>query len=351
MKSFGKIALKGFIFLLVFVLLFLMVQEVLRSKTENIEELKARHESYQTQAEEGMDIDVLFMGSSQMYAAASPMTMWEECGFTGMNMGTSLQGIMPLYYTFRDILEYSTPKVLVIDFKDIDKARMADDKDYVYSYRKVYDTIKSSELKKEFVKEVIKETGTVEILFPIIYFHDRWDSLVPWDIIPRSTDYYNEYTKGAYLCEKHQAYEADGVYDETVQALSYDEFSLKYYKKLFELCKEKGVKIVALVPPTTLLNDTMAQQNTIAQICEEYEIPLFNYNEPGLFEEAGMDYATDFYNPDHINITGSVKLSKSLAKYLDEVCELPDHRGDKVYESWESQLEEYNKKYFSKEVS
>lgn len=345
MKSFGKICVKCIIFLLIFVLLFLTAQEILRSKTENIEELKARHASYRNQAKEGMDIDVLFMGSSQMYAAAAPMTMFEEKGFTGMNMGTSLQGIMPLYYTLKDILEYSTPKTLVIDFKDIHEARMADDKNYVYSYRKVYDNIYSSEIKKEFVKEVIKETGTVEILFPIIYFHDRWDALVPWDFIPRSTANYVECTKGAYMCEKHEVFEPDGVYDETVESLEYDEFSLKYYKKLFELCKEKGIQIVALVPPTTTLNSTMAQQNTIGKICKEYDITCLNYNNPELFSEAGLDYATDFYNADHVNVSGSVKLSKSLAKYLDEYCDLPDHRGDEKYASWESQLEEYNKKY------
>ena len=43
--------------------------------------------------------------------------------------------------------------------------------------------------------------------------------------------------------------------------------------------KVKRIKIVALVPPTTTLNDTMAQQNTITKICKEYDIPLFNYNE------------------------------------------------------------------------
>ena len=48
-----------------------------------------------------------------------------------------------------------------------------------------------------------------------------------------------------------------------------------------------------------------------------------------------------------MNYTGSLKNTKYLAKYLKENRDLPDHRNDKAYKSWNK----YYKKYVKKVVN
>ncbi len=348
MKNAGKIVIKSIIFVLIFAVLFLVAQEILREKTEYTEELTWRYESFREQVNSGMDIDVIYMGSSPLYAAVSPMAIWQEKGYTGMNFGTSKQNIMSLYYLFSDILEYSEPKVLVIDFRDLHEARLADDMDNLYSYRKAYDNISSKEVKKAFVKEVMESTDSIQFMFPMVYFHDRWDTLGKSDLIPPASKYV-ECTKGALMSQKHAEVNLVGTYDENLTPSPYNKVSLKYYDMLVELCKTKEIQLIGLIPPTAEIGENMADYNAIAKYCREKDIVCLNYNSSLLLEESGIDFKKDFYNNGHINTSGAVKLSRSLATHLEELCELTDHRGDSLYKSWESDSAEFTKKYIIKE--
>ena len=51
-----------------------------------------------------------------------------------------------------------------------------------------------------------------------------------------------------------------------------------------------------------------------------------------------IDYA-------HVNTKGATKFTLYFAKYLDSIYDLPDHRGDDRYNSWDLEYERLSKDY------
>lgn len=340
----GLLFLKIIAFVLLFCVCFFTVQDILRYKGENAEDMKARYDSYRDQIRSGMDVDVLFVGSSPVYAAVSPMIIWKEAGITGMNLATSNQTVMALYYSLLNAFETALPKAVVLDFRDLHEFRPADDDRYYYVYRKTHDTIESIPLKLQLAQDVFRTGGGFEYLFPIFNQHERWCELGQSDFGYPAREYY-VFGRGALMRRKTEEVVLSGTYDEDLKPVEHDPISLSYYEKIIDLCREKGIKLFCLIAPSANLDKRMAVHNGIRLYCEEKEIPILNYNEPSLVKEIDLDYAIDFYNEEHLNANGAVKLSSSLAGHLDELFDLPDHRGDPAYEQWDTDWELFTETY------
>ncbi len=339
-----SVGTRSIIFFVVFLLLFAYIQDVLRYKGERAEHMEARYESYFEQIDKGMDIDVLYIGSSPIYAAVKPMVMWDEYGFTGMNLAMSTQNAMSLYYGFLYALEVATPSVVVLDFCDIDEIKLASDDTQYYAFRKTTDVIKSLKLKIPYTIDIIRSSQKWDYPLPIVQFHDRWTELSKKDFDTTRTDY-KEYTKGSYFKNDKVEVKLTGAYDTSVKPNTLCELPLSYYNKLIDLCKEKGIQIVCVSPPKANLKYNMPSYNAVAQFCADNDIPYFNYNSPELSKEISLNYKTDFYNDGHLNVLGSIKLSRSLASHLDEMYDLPDHRNDAIYASWNEELALFKEDY------
>lgn len=343
----GKFASAGvryICFLLLFLLLFTYVQQVLRYKGERVEFLQARYESYFADVDKGMDVDVLYVGSSPIYAAVSPMIMWDEYGYTGMNLAASTQNAISLYYGVLYALEASAPKVLVLDFCDIERVKLASNAYEYYAFRRMSDVIKSPWLKLQYTIDVMRTSQRWDYFLPMIQFHDRWTELSATDFTS-NVDEYVEYTKGGLFHMNVEEVALDGEYDLSVPSKNLCELPVSYYKKLIALCRERGIQVVCVSPPKANLGDNMASYNAVAQFCLENDIPYLNYNSPELSAEMQLDYKTDFYNAGHLNARGSFKLSRSLAKQLETLFDLPDHRTDPVYTSWNEELAQFKEGY------
>lgn len=336
--------MKCICFLLVFVLLFSAIQNVLRFKGEYDDNMMVRYESYITQRRSSIEMDVFYFGSSPIYAGITPIVMWEECGFTGMNFGTDAQNAMSLYYSLLYALDYGTPKVIVLDFSDLTKNRSVTDPANYYVYRKASDTIKSFEINMQYVKDIIDTTGYYEYLFPIIQCHERWSELTKKDFGQYSTSY-KEYRKGGLLNKNQEIVEVIGEYDISVSPVDYEQMPFTYYQKLINLCQERKIELVCLAPPKGNIEQTMSFYSTVGKYCDENNIPYFNYNESVLASDMNLNYDTDFYNTGHVNAVGAIKLSRSFANILDALYDLPDRRQDERYASWNEDLEQFHKAY------
>lgn len=348
MKLWKKICLKTVAFLLIFAVIFLGLQEVFRYKIENSEHLDIRLENMKEDVAGGKDFDVLYIGSSPIYAGVDPIVIWKEAGFTGMNLGISNQMSMGAYYMLRNALEINTPKVVVLDFNALCEERKADNEKFEVVYRKILFSIQSDELRNEMIDEIVRTNENQEWItykLPFLRYHSRWTELNKEDFDDEEvTAQYQRYQKGALLRDKVEPYE-ESEYVPGEERAEITEYSLGYYRKFIDLCREKGIQIVAMSAPRVHRQDLAPELNAIAQLCEENDIIYLNYNLPELQEHMGIDHAQDFYNAGHLNVAGSIKLSRSLAAKLKEICDLPDRRDDPVYSSWNEDWDAFYQDY------
>ena len=70
-----------------------------------------------------------------------------------------------------------------------------------------------------------------------------------------------------------------------------------------------------------------------AERAAEYGVPFIDYNL--MYEELGMDFSADMADDGHLNAPGAAKFTSYFGNYLSEHYDIPDHRGEEAYETWE----------------
>ena len=59
--------------------------------------------------------DVMFYGSSHIYAGVNTVSLWDEYGIAGYDLAGTMQTLWNSYYNMEETLKYQTPEVMVVD--------------------------------------------------------------------------------------------------------------------------------------------------------------------------------------------------------------------------------------------
>ncbi|MCI8589864.1 MAG: hypothetical protein HFE77_04045 [Clostridiales bacterium] len=335
MKAFCKTSFRICVFILVFALVFVSVQNVFRHKGAAVNYLDDRYRDFKEEPEG--TIDVVYLGSSPMYRGVAPLILWHEEGITGVNFAVPEQSAFNNYFELQMILETQTPKLLVLDFSALFSDRKADEVQFRYEYYRVFDALPSAALRFEMAKRIVAENEEQtwsNYYFPLLRLHTRWISLAEKDFdYPNS---FEPYVKGAGLLTTAQPLSVGPTFDPegAYQYKAYSEYSLSYYRMIMDLCDQHGVQIAAVSFPKDDSKIYADEYQSIRHFCAENYIEYFNFNDPALLQTLALDYETDFYDKGHLGATGAMKLSKQLAALLKEHYNLADHRGDERYAEW-----------------
>lgn len=341
-----KQAVKAAAFLVIFCALFLVIQEVIRYKAERGENMSYRYAAFLQEPEDSLDI--LFVGSSPVYAGIAPTLIWKETGMTSVNFGVSNTSAMISYYQLRFALQTQSPDLVVMDFNSICRDRTADQSDAMEAaYRKNVDAMPDWKLKAEMILQIGKDNEKQNIwsyFFPLLQYHSRWNELEESDFEDTKAISFPAYKKGALFrvrgSEEEITYEP-ALFELGLEESPLSEYSWGYYKKALELCAENGIPVAIVSFPKGTTEDLIREYRTLEIICAENSLNYYNLNEPAMWERYGFDAETDFYNTGHVNANGAVKVSLALAEILQEDYKLSDHRGDTAYSSWDDDWEAF----------
>ncbi|MFW5676193.1 MAG: hypothetical protein ACOCNL_07930, partial [Acetivibrio ethanolgignens] len=116
------------------------------------------------------------------------------------------------------------------------------------------------------------------------------------------------------------------------QAIPAEQEEILY--KIIDYAKEKNQKLAFILAPYVISEEECKMANYMERIVREAGCEYINFNK--LNEEMNIDYRTDFYNGGHMNVFGAEKYTTYLGKLLQEKYNLPDHRGDEKYASWDT---------------
>ena len=291
------------------------------------------------------DYDVLFMGTSHVIDSVFPMELWKEYGIVSYNCGGTSNYLPTTYWVLQNVLDYVTPKVVVIDCY-----RLADDEKCPIIERAHY-SLDSFPLSMNKIKAVldlmddpggktaeqaekaanIAQSPSLELLWNFAFYHSRWNELEKDDFSPTSTK-----EKGA----EPQINVVRGKLKRIDRDLTSEagHTGEVYLRRMIEDCRERGIEVMLTYLPFQASEAAQREANRAYAVAEEYEIPYVNFLE---YDDI-IDYQTDLYDSySHLNVSGARKVTSWIGRFLMEQYSLPDKRNDPAYSYWEEDYREY----------
>ena len=309
-------------------LAFVLVSYSIIMLMDQVMERKYSYSKYADFYEQEEDFDVLFFGTSHMLNAVYPMELWNDYGIVSYNMANSSETLCVNYWQLVNALEYTTPKLVVVDLYAIDGGSKVNGS-FLHNFS---DTMPLSLLKLRMVTDLLPMESWPEYLFELSLYHSRWDELGKEDFFPPK------------MVEKGAELRGDVTVDVPPTIIPQETYidnnhvGKGYLIKMIELCKKNNIDIVLTYVPYSAPESHQEVANTGYVIAEEYDIPYLNF----FYEDMEFNYTTDCADiGSHINASGARKVTDYFGKYIIENYDIPDRRNDSKYESWNEDYQEY----------
>lgn len=277
-------------------------------------------------------IDAVFMGTSHVHCGINTGLLWEKYGIASYDYSGAEQPLWMTYFYLKELYKYQTPKIVVVDMYA--PARFKEDYQYDWISENIHGMRFS--MNKLDMLRVSVEFHRLGQYFPsFAVYHGRYDDLGEEDFDSffwnnKEQEAFKGYTP--YWQVKPQI---APVIEET-EAGGLTVKSEQYLQEMISLTREKGSRLILIAVPYVITSEDKRTYNRIEEIAMEEGIEFFDYNE--CYEEIGLDFAQDFNDESHLNYWGSCKFTAYLGAFLKESGDLPDHRGEEGYESWEENL-------------
>ena len=289
--------------------------------------------------EEKENFDVLFLGNSHMTNAVLPMQLWDQYGIVSYNLGGHGTQIPTEYWILRLALDYCRPQVVVIDCKAMESNTKTA---LIYSYvHQIMDQMPLSITKVCAVFDLLndpyyeegqdgEERTPLGLLWSFSVYHSRWDDLGKGDFVVTI----NRQKGGEMKCRLAKPKQFDRIADDEV--LEEETVGTEYLRRIIELCQSRGIQVMLVYLPFPAEEIDQRTANTMEKIAEEYELPCVNF-----LKENVIRYDTDMADADsHVNYSGAQKLTTWIGQYLSERLDVPDHRQDPLYASWNDDFQD-----------
>ena len=320
------------ILLAVFILVFL--QKLFQPKyMSTIREGNLVEEYYKS----SMDHDVIFIGDCEVFSNVSPITLWENYGYTSYIRGSAQQLVWQSYYLLEEMLEYEKPKVVVFNVLAL---KYNEPQKEAYN-RLTLDGMKLSKSKIGAIRaSMTEDESLITYLFPLLRYHDRWKELTKEDfqyVLDKEPISHNGYLMRSDT--KPVTVVPDG---RKLPDYSFGDNAMAYLDKITALTKEHGIELMLIKSPSVYPYWYPEWDQQMVDYAEENGLTYVNFLP--LAEEMNIDYSKDTYDGGlHMNLDGAQKFTDYLGEIIQETYAMEDRRGDKkVAGIWEDKVAFYN---------
>lgn len=271
-------------------------------------------------------VDVVFIGTSELWLGVSPMEIYGETGITSFNLSHAYKSAPTFCREVEYVLQTKKPKYIALDFSSLYSDENPQNEETVFGT--VLYGIPSPLVKVHLLADIWKldKKDFFSYAFPLLRYHDMWRTK-EYNIGP---EYNDEDVKIDYMLGWNTYEDAETepspenqarreikkkLWNTTERVEEIPKMNREYFDKIITMCKENGVQIIAICPPR--YNDAKirtAQWDTTKKYFEDNDIIVFNYNTYESAIELGLDWNEDFYNEGHLNYKGAIKWSRKIAQ-------------------------------------
>ncbi len=311
-------------------LCFVLLLGVLLNDASQILSAKESTERYSEFWENPGEYDVWFLGTSHMYNAIHPMELWDKYGIRSYNLGASSSCMPQTYWTLMCALEYSKPKVIVLDAYKVHLDKKYQNQQLIHLGM---DSIPFSGVKIKGICDLFDNWNErFEHICGFSVYHNRWEGLAERDF-----NWQRSSMKGASLNNNIEDKSKYQIIDKAVKMDDMDVVGLVYFKKILEECKEREINVVLTAIPFCSNRKQQRAMNVIPEIAKKYDVPYLN-----MIYEDMMDYDIDFADDNHANLFGAKKITLYIGDYLTGHYNLMDYRDSgEISKQWNKDYERY----------
>lgn len=311
-----------FSFLIVFCMLLTITSILVKPQGYDAYDLIAvERTSKAVDKEKNNTLDALILGNSSAYTAYSPMQMWGEYGFTSYNLGTRNQRLCDSYALLKKSFETQKPSVIILECNS------------VFNPTGVYEEKNNRSL------------TVLGHIFPVFHYHSLYKLLPsPKELLNRNhgeskEDLYKGFTpkrgvRGYYPPEKNH-----------IATRQVSEEAGSYLLKINALCRRNHAKLLLVITPAPAEWDD-GESRGLKQWTDRNQITFLDFNQA---DDLRLNWKKDTVDHGfHLNVGGSMKITKCLGRYLKENYKMADHREDPSYAGWQKTYEslpEYQEGY------
>jgi len=315
-----KKIIRALAFFLVLALVYGAVDTVLKIKTYDMRSLITLRDM-----DDGT-LDAVMVGSSHVGMNIDNAQLWEENGIASYNVWAGMQPVWNSYYYLKECIETQKPEVAMVDVfmagTTVDFSTKAVAMKNITTMPWGMNRINASLASFESWQDA------VEAMWGMPYYHNRFDELTEDDL------------RGRYGWDEEEiptVHQTSDVvtpielldYRTITDTLPLTEKNEKYIRKIINLCQANDVELVLMVAPYQATEEECKRLNRVEEIAREEGVTVLNYLK--LWQDVGIDPATDFYDIGHFNNAGIRKFTTLIGQYLQDNYHLKDRRADTAH--------------------
>ena len=249
-----------------------MVISILIMMLSHMAEVVERKDSYfkyEPFYEERENFDVLFMGTSHVLNAVYPMELWADYGIVSYNFGGHGNYLPTTYWIMKNVLEYTSPKLMVIDCFFLGQSEKMRDMDQQHIS---LDSIPFGKIKMEGVRDIVEDKKRrMDFLWDFAVYHNRWNELDREDFEKEMSR-----EKGA-ESRIGLTNEPDISEDINNCRLVEETAGVEYLRKIIEECQRREIEVLLTYLPSPTIKEYQAEVNTASDIAKEYGVNYLNF--------------------------------------------------------------------------
>ncbi len=274
-------------------------------------------------------IDLLVLGSSHAGMNTDAGILWSEYGISSYMLWGSIQPFWNSYHFLVEALKTQTPKVVLLEtYAATFSFEYSDDARQITNVC----GMKWSKNKWEAIKVTTPEENWENFAVGLPLWHTRYNELTENDFAYYPWSERLDLEKGTGIKTGSGNVTLENV-EHMTQTTPLAPKQEEYLRKIIELCAEKQIPIVLYNSVTVPRAAEQPFYNEAARIAAEYDCPYLNLNT--MDSTLGIVREDIWTDNSHLNSSGAYKISRYLAEFLKANYDLPDHRGDETYASWQ----------------
>ena len=304
--------MRSVLFLSILLMLLMLASFVVRPKRNREEDGISNPRIYGFLSERENTVDVLVLGDSLSCTSYNPMEVWRDHGFTSYVCGKAMQIPLETEELAEQFCERQSPKIIFMEVNPL--------------------------FTKTEWKDVL--VNRAERLLPVFRYHDHWKTLHLYDFYDRERFTEKSVTKGyrasvTKIPSRPGDYMKPGGEAEPIAPLN-----RRALGKLADFCREREIDLYLYSAPNSWTWN-YRRHEAVSRLAEELGLKFFDMNR--MTEEIPVDWGEDsFDGGDHLNYSGSQKVTAWMGQFLENTGVLTDRREDPAFACWNDALGEYD---------